>query len=267
MRIAQISDLHLVPAGARAYGTVDTGALLQETLSALLRLDPLPDCVLLTGDLAEAGDAASYTRLRAMLAPLPMPCYLLAGNHDERGALCAEFTADGFRHAAQTERGFVQYVVEDFAVRLVMLDTTVPGAGHGELCAARLAWLDAALAAQPARPTLLAMHHPPFATGLAEMDSLALRTGRTELERLLRAHPQVERVVCGHVHRTVVRRFGGTLACICPSTAHQLAFDLHASAPAAFVMEPPGFLLHLWCGDGLVTHQLAVRDAGAARPL
>lgn len=267
MLIAQISDLHLVPAGNLAYDTVDTGTLLAETLAALLRLDPLPDCLLLTGDLVEAGDAASYARLRAMLAPLPMPCYLLPGNHDDRDALCAEFTADGQRHAARTKDGFVQYVVEDFAVRLIMLDTSVPGASHGELCEQRLAWLQATLAAQPTRPTVIAMHHPPFATGLAEMDSIALRTGVAALDALLRAHPQVERVVCGHVHRPIMRRFGGTLACICPSTAHQLAFDLHASAPAAFVMEPPGFLLHLWCADELVTHQLAVRDAGPARPL
>lgn len=266
MLIAQLSDLHLVPAGARAYGTVDTGALLEETLVALRRLAPLPDCVLLTGDLVEAGDAASYAHLRAMLAPLPMPCYLLPGNHDDRAALCTEFTADGQRHAAQSEDGFVQYVVEDFAVRLIMLDTSVPGASHGELCERRLAWLHAALAAQPARPTMIAMHHPPFATGLAEMDRIALRTGTAALEALLRAHPQVERVVCGHVHRPIMRRFGGTIACTCPSSAHQVAFDLHAKAPAAFVMEPPGFLLHLWCDGALVTHQVAVRDAGPARP-
>lgn len=266
MLIAQISDLHLVPDGTYAYGTVDTGTLLQETLAALLRLDPLPDCVLLTGDLAEAGDAASYARLRAMLAPLPMPCYLLPGNHDDRAALCAEFTADGWRHADRDGHGFVQYVVEDFPVRVIVLDTTVPGAGHGELCERRLAWLQTVLAAQPARPTVMAMHHPPFATGLAEMDSLALRTGAAALETLLCAHPQVERVICGHVHRPIMRRFGGTVACICPSSAHQVAYDLHADAPAAFVMEPPGFLLHLWHEGTLITHQVAVRDAGPARP-
>lgn len=266
MLIAQISDMHLVPAGALAYDTVDTGALLQETRTALLRLDPLPDCVLLTGDLVEAGDAVSYARLRALLEPLPMPCYLLPGNHDDRTALCAEFHSDNRRHTARMPEGFVQYVVEDFAVRLIMLDTSVPGASHGELCARRLAWLQAVLAAQPVRPTIIAMHHPPFATGLAEMDGIALRTGAAELETLLRAHAQVERVVCGHVHRPIMRRFGGTIACTSPASAHQVAFDLHADAPAAFVMEPPGLMLHLWHEGAVVTHQVAVRDAGPARP-
>ena len=266
MLIAQISDLHLVPAGALAYATVDTGALLQEALAAVLRLEPLPACVLLTGDLVEAGDAPAYARLRALLEVLPMPCYLLPGNHDDRGALCAEFHGDHWRHVATMPAGFVQYSVEDFAVRLIVLDTSVPGAGHGELCPQRLAWLAAALDAPPARPTVIAMHHPPFATGLAEMDRLALRAGGAALETLLWAHPEVERVVCGHVHRPIMRRFGGTLVCTSPATAHQVAFDLRPEAPAALVMEPPGLLLHLWCDGALVTHQVVARAAGPARP-
>jgi hypothetical protein len=157
--------------------------------------------------------------------------------------------------------GFLQYTVEDWPVRLVALDTLIPGASGGRLCAERLAWLDTRLAEAPDRPTVVLMHHPPFVTGMRKMDEMGL-DGIDALAAVIRRHPQVERLVCGHLHRSIVRRFAGTVACTSPATAHQLALDLGEAPRLATVMEPPACLLHLWLDGaaGLVSHVSVIGD-------
>jgi 3',5'-cyclic AMP phosphodiesterase CpdA len=224
----------------------------------LNRLRPRPDLVLGTGDLVEGGGVDEYERLREILAPLAMPLFLVPGNHDDRGNLATVFA----RHAYLPRDGaFIQYTVEDWPVRLVALDTLVPGESGGRLCGERLAWLDARLAEAPGRPTLVFMHHPPFATGIAAMDGMGL-DGIAALAAVIRRHPQVERIACGHLHRTIVRRFAGTVACTSPATAHQIALDLPPATRVATVMEPPACMLHLWLerGEGLVSHVSVIGD-------
>jgi 3',5'-cyclic AMP phosphodiesterase CpdA len=140
----------------------------------------------------------------------------------------------------------------------------IPGAGGGQLCDARLGWLDRTLA-QSARPTVVALHHPPFATGIGHMDRISL--ANTEgLAEVLRRHPQVERVIAGHLHRPITCRFGGTVASVCPSPAHQVALDLSTEAPDHFVMEPPAFHLHVQTDSGLVTHAAYIGDFAGPYP-
>jgi 3',5'-cyclic AMP phosphodiesterase CpdA len=154
--------------------------------------------------------------------------------------------------------------VEGWPVRLVALDTLVPGAPGGRLCAERLAWLDARLAEERGRPTLVFMHHPPFVTGMRAMDAMGLE-GKTDLAAVIGRHQQVEGVVCGHLHRPITRRFAGTVATTCPATAHQLALDLAPAPRLAVVMEPPACMLHVWLGPeaGLVSHLSVI---GGERP-
>jgi 3',5'-cyclic AMP phosphodiesterase CpdA len=250
MLIAQISDMHIKPPGELLYRRIDTAGFLARAVAHINALDPRPDVVLATGDLVEGGKAEEYALLRRLLAPLAMPVYLIPGNHDARETLRAAF-AD---HAYLPKDGFVQYTVEDWPVRLIALDTLVPGKTHGELCAERLAWLQARLA-ESDRPTLIFMHHPPFECGIAPFDGHRLLAGEKELVALVRRHPQVERAICGHVHRPIQLRWAGTMASIAPSTAHQATLDLHDGAPFSMMMEPPGVALHLWKpGTGLITH-------------
>jgi len=229
--------------------------LLVRALRAVAALRPAPDAVIITGDLTESGLPPEYAMVRETLArELHVPTFVIPGNHDRREVLLRELPGTG------SADGFVQYVVDDLPLRLVMLDTVVPGAGHGELCARRLAWLDAALAALPDKPTMIAMHHPPFACGIGHMDRIALRDPARLLE-LMQRHPQVERIVCGHHHRSVTARFGPAIASICPSVAHQVELQLTEDAPSAFVLEPPAYQIHRWRPEtGVVTHT-AVVDA------
>jgi 3',5'-cyclic AMP phosphodiesterase CpdA len=221
----------------------------------ILALPRRPDALVATGDLTDHGAPDEYAHLAELLAPLQMPVYLLAGNHDDRNALQAAFPDQTHLRG---EDGFVQYVVEDWPLRIVVLDTVVPGADGGALCARRLDWLDRTLA-QFDRPTLVAQHHPPFATGLAAMDEQLLAEPQAEAV-VIRRHPQVERIVCGHIHRTIQARFAGTVASVCASTAQQLVLDLAPGAALRLTYEPPSFQLHLWTGRELVSHTAVVGD-------
>jgi 3',5'-cyclic AMP phosphodiesterase CpdA len=253
MIIAQISDFHLRPAGSLAHDVVDTAGALASAVGRLARLRPPPDAVLATGDLADAGTPEDYRQLRRQLAPLPMPVYLIPGNRDGREALRAEFAPDGYLPA---EGPFLNYAVERFPVRLIGLDTVDVGRKTGALCADRLAWLEARLAEHPRAPAVVFMHHPPFKTGVPFMDEQAFQ-GAESFERLIARHPQVERVLCGHLHRPILRRFGGTLAAVAPATCFQMPLDLEDGAGLGLVLEPAAGLLHLWSAEtGMVTHLL-----------
>lgn len=249
MLIAQISDLHIMPEGQLMSGRVDTAPYLERAVAHLLALDPRPDIVLATGDLVDGGKPEEYARLRAILAAVPMPVHVIPGNHDARDALRTAFADHGYLHCSS----FIQYVIEDYPLRLIGLDTMVPGAPHGELRPGQLDWLDRHLA-ESGRPTLLFMHHPPFACGIAEFDSTRLLAGADRLAEIVRRNPQVERILCGHVHRPIQTRWAGTLASIGPSTAHQATLDLRPDVEISFIMEPPAIALHRWRDGALVTH-------------
>lgn len=252
MLIAQLSDLHIKLPGRLAYKKVDTAAMLAEAVRRLNALVPRPDLLLITGDLTDIGSPEEYAWLRELLAPLTMPMFVVPGNHDEREGMRAAFADGGYF----PEQGFLNFAVDCGDLRLLGLDTLVPGQGGGAVCAERLAWLDDALRAAPDTPTLLLMHHPPFLTGIGHMDRIGLQ-GREAVAEVLAKHPQVRRVLCGHLHRTIVTAVGGRMAMTCPSPAHQVVLDLRDEAPSQFNMEPPGFMLHTWA-DGILTSHAAV---------
>lgn len=251
MIIAQISDTHVHEPGGPLGRRVDAGRQLARAVEHLAALTPRPDVTLLTGDLAETGSPAEYARLRALLEGLPMPLYLVPGNHDERGPL-----REAFRdHAYLPGDGFMQYAIDTYPVRLIGLDTVVPGRPWGHLCEERLGWLGARLAEAPDRPTVIFMHHAPFSTGIRMMDAMGLVEGAPALGAIVERHPQVERVLCGHLHRPVQVRWRGTMASSAPSTALQVALDLRADGDLAMGLEPAACQLHVWRDDvGLVSH-------------
>jgi 3',5'-cyclic AMP phosphodiesterase CpdA len=263
MLIAQLSDPHVKSPGQLLYDRIDTAGYLERAVAHVLRLDPRPDLVIMTGDLVDGGKAEEYALLRRLLAPLPMPVYVIPGNHDAREPLRAAFADKGFFPAT----GFLQYAVEDRPVRLLALDTLVEGKPYGELCEERLAWLDARLGEQRDKPVMLFMHHPPFECGIDAFDHARLQHGDRHLAELVRRHGNVERAVCGHVHRPIQVRWAGTMASIAPSTAHQATLDLHDGAPLTMMMEPPAIALHQWRPHtGLVTHVSYIGDFDGPKP-
>ena len=262
MLIAHISDPHIKLPGKLAYRRVDTATMLQSCVASMLHLDPQPDLIILTGDLTDFGRPEEYAYLKALLAPLSAPLLVVPGNHDERETMRDAFADDGYLPAA----GFLQFAIDDrFPLRIVGLDTVVPQEGRGELCAERLAWLDETLARRPDRPTLLLMHHPPFTTGIGHMDDIGL-TGQEAFAEIIARHPQVELILCGHLHRNIQTDVGGTRVLTCHSPAHQVALDLRPDAPSCFRMEPPGYMLHWWHEGHIVSHSAVIGDYAGPYP-
>ena len=251
MLICQLSDLH-IRSSAAGTPVPDTNVLTERALRRAAAFQPAADVVLITGDLAESGLAAEYRILAEMLEQsVAAPVYVIPGNHDRREAMRATL---GHLPGVTADRDYVQYTVEDLPVRLVMLDTVVPGEDHGLLSDSQLAWLDSTLAAMPSRPTLVGMHHPPFATGIAFMDATGLRNA-SAFRAVIARHPQVSRIVCGHLHRPVVGSCAQAVVSIAPSVGHQIELALGSDRKGAFNFEPPAFQLHLWRDDcGFVSH-------------
>jgi Icc protein len=252
MLICQLTDLHVRPRGRAANRVSETNMLTERACRVAAGFNPRLDVVIITGDLTECGLDTEYANLAAILGrTLSMPVYVIPGNHDRRENLRA-----GLAHlpGVTSDPHFVQYAVEDYPVRLVMLDTLVPGASHGALSAAQLEWLDRTLAGQPAKPTLIGMHHPPFVTGIPHMDKIALLDPGMFREVIARHH-QVQRIVCGHHHRPIIGQCAHATVSISPSVAHQVELTFNPADPGAFNFEPPGFHLHMWqANTGFVTH-------------
>lgn len=257
MIVAQVSDTHVMTGGRLAYKVVDTAAHLRRCVAHILTLKQQPDVIVMTGDLVDGGKAEEYALLRELIAPLKMPVYLMPGNHDDRDALRAAFADHAYLGQFPP---FIQYAIEDHALRIVAIDTVIPQHSGGELCERRLTWLAKTLAEQPQRPTLLLMHHPPFTTWIGHMDGIGLADAGP-LTQIVAQHPQIERVLCGHLHRSIQTRFAGTIACTAPGTAHQISLDLAPDADATFTLEPPGYLLHAWSpATGVVTHTAVIGE-------
>ncbi len=249
--IVQISDFHVDLRVQTPAGTVDTRERLHQAVAHVKALRPAPDVVLATGDLVNDGAPEQYAIVAQTLATLPMPCYVIPGNHDDRENLRRAFPDKPY--LADTGE-FVHYVVDDYPLRLIALDTLVPGRDKGELCQRRLAWLQARLAEAPQRPTLIFMHHPPFATGLPVFDNMSLR-GSADMGEIIRQHPQIEAVICGHVHRSIHTRWNGTVACTAPSISFQYPMDMVGSGKIQPLKENPGGRLYIWQPDGgLIAH-------------
>jgi 3',5'-cyclic-AMP phosphodiesterase len=242
--LVQLSDPHI---GAD-WGGGDPVAMLEAAVAAVRAVEPNPDAVLVSGDLADHGTDAEYEQVRQLLAPLGTPLYVLAGNHDDRSALRRHFGVPG------TGSEFVQYATELGPLRLVVLDSIRPGEEPGELDADRLAWLAATLAAAPNAPTLLALHHPPLATGIPGYDKAGLPAAeRHALADIVEAHPQVRRIVAGHAHRIMSAELGGRSVLAVPATYVQGRLEFGVEE-VEISTEPAGFAVHTFVDGELVSH-------------
>ena len=251
MLIAQITDPHIKAKGKLAYKKVDTENNLRRCVSHVQSLVPKPDVVLVTGDLTDFGREDEYALFRELMTPLGIPFYVIPGNHDTRDGMRQAFTDHDY---LPSEGDYLQYVVEDYVVRLIGLDTTVPGKPEGNLCAERLAWLDGALKQEPLKPTVLFMHHPPIETGIEHMDVQNCQNAEA-LGDLLENHKQVIQLLCGHVHRPIYTQWRGITVTIAPSSSHYVALDLQPNGPADFTLEPPTVQLHAWRNNReLISH-------------
>ncbi|MCW5698736.1 MAG: phosphodiesterase [Rhodospirillales bacterium] len=254
MIVVQVTDTHITSPGDLVSGGVDTAAALKRCVAHVMALDPAPDAVVISGDLVNNGRSEEYNHLRELLSPLRVPLYLLPGNHDDRDVLRKAFTD----HDYLPRDGLLNYVIEDFALRIVAVDTVVAGAEHGDVAESALRWLDDRLGEDGDRPTLICLHHPPFLTGIERMDESRCRNGE-RLAEVLGRHRQVLRIACGHIHRSVQTCWHRIPVSVAPSPSHAVELVLRPQTRPGIVLEHGACHVHLWRPDpdpfgSMVTH-------------
>lgn len=258
MLIAQLSDIHIAGWGKRAYGIAPTAENLAHCVDHINQLNPKPDLVLVTGDITSKGLGEEVERSASLLSKLRYPYYIIPGNHDDRESLWSAF---GGRACPSRIDGLLNYVIEGYDVRLVALDSTIPGAPGGEVCETRAAWLDKRLSEAEHQPTVIFMHHPPIRCGVIETDVDGF-IGADRLGNVIEKYTNIERVICGHIHLLVHARWCGTVVSTAPSMGMQLVLDLTLQRPSEFTLEAPGYQLHYWTPEkNLITHTITVRES------
>ncbi|HEU4462389.1 MAG TPA: phosphodiesterase [Solirubrobacterales bacterium] len=231
--LVQLSDLHI---GANENG-VDPVPHLEAVVEAVRALPNRPDAVLVSGDLTDDGADDGYRLARELLERLEAPLHVLPGNHDDRDRLRAVFDLPGEGDEP------IRYSVDVGELRLVVFDSNVPGQDPGRYDPEQLRWLDAELGAEPERPTLLALHHPPLATGIEEWDGINLEPGQLPLlAAVVSRHPQLRGIVGGHLHRIAASALAGVPVLAVPSTYLQARPDFVTEGVE--LVPHPGFALH-----------------------
>ncbi len=252
MLIAQVTDIHL---GFQPDDPAEMNRKrFDEVVESLLALTPQPDLLLATGDLTEKGSIASYQTLKTIADRLPFPVHFALGNHDLRDNFRSVFP-----EVPVCGTGHVQYAVVHGPLRFVVLDTLEEGHHGGALSAEQAAWLDETLL-EDNRPTVLVLHHPPIESGNGWMTEDLHAPWVQRLAEVVRRHPQIIRMITGHLHRAIVTGWHGTTLAVCPSSAPQVAIDFreidgeNPDGRDMIVAEPPGFALHYWTGRDLISH-------------
>ncbi len=255
-----MSDLHF-----EAEGLVlghDPRLRLQAAVDFIAEHHSDAAACLITGDLVETGTVRNYQALKGFLDGLPMPVLPMTGNHDDRAALRAVLPLPA---AAMPE--FIQYRCDFGGLAVLCLDTLIPGAAAGVLCAERMGWLKAELDALNGRPVIVAMHHPPMTLGLPMQDPDNLRNGDALLT-LLAEHPNVLHLLAGHVHRPC----SGTARGIPFTTAKSVLYQAPGPRPewawSSFLpaAEAPALTVLDYSAGGLTLQQCQFCDHGLGAP-
>jgi Icc protein len=214
--LLHLSDTHLRAAGSRLFDLVDAREHLARALTVIEASELSPDGIVFTGDLADLGEGAAYSELRALVEPfaarLGTRVFWVMGNHDDRGRFRSHLLGES---ASATP---IDRVDELDGLRLVTLDTSVPGFHHGELAEAQLDWLADVLATPAPLGTILAMHHPPVPSVLPLASSVELRD-QSLLARVLRG-TDVRAIIAGHLHYSTFATFAGIPVSVASSTCY-----------------------------------------------
>jgi 3',5'-cyclic AMP phosphodiesterase CpdA len=246
--LGQISDPHL---GEPAIGGAKPKKCLREVIAAIGSLPNPVDALLVTGDLAEHADPKEYALAAELIGALGIPFHVLPGNKDDRATMRGAFGLPGEGDAP------LDYAVDLGPLRLVVVDSTIPGEDRGDFSPAQLEWLDGELAGAPAQPTIVAMHQPPLVTGMADWDAVIMTAAdRAALAAVIERHPQVRAIVGGHLHRVAAGALAGRPVVVAPSTFVQARPNFE-SEKVKLRDHFRGFLLHV-LRDGELSSQVEI---------
>lgn len=243
-----LSDIHLLPGDDELLG-YDPAQNLRRVVARALELPITFGFCLITGDLAQDGAVASYAHLRRQLEPLAdrgIPILPCLGNHDARAAFRAGFLGE----AASDDRYY--YSRQVGGLRVVALDSLIPGEDDGQLGEEQLRWLAAELATPAPGGTIVALHHSAAPSGFNRMHNPPLRDA--EAFRSVVADKQLLGVLAGHVHTASATTLASTLV----STAPAVVFQLAPGATELVLAPGSGFNLCVVRDGALVVNAIMV---------
>ncbi len=223
--LLHVSDTHFV-GGGMLYGAVDVATHLGDLLGQFEQSHARPEAIVITGDMADKGDPAAYRRLRGVVEPLALrlgaQVIWVMGNHDSRAAVrvCLLDEAPSAEPIDQ-----VHWLG---GLRVIALDTSVPGRHHGELTDGQLAWLGAELATPAPEGTILAMHHPPVPSVL-DLAVLVELQGQHRLAAVLRGS-DVRAIIAGHLHYSTTATFAGIPVSVASASCYTQDLGVQAGA-------------------------------------
>lgn len=214
--LLHVSDSHLLGGEDPLYGAVDSEAHLRQLFAEVHASKVRPEAVIFTGDLADKGEPGAYAKLRAIVEPacsaLGARVIWAMGNHDDR----ANFRAGLFDQAGNDAPVDHSYFIN--GLRIITLDTSVPGFHHGELSQGQLDWLASELATPAPDGTILALHHPPVPSVLDLAILVELR-GQAALAAVVR-NTDVRTILAGHLHYSTTAMFAGIPVSVASATCY-----------------------------------------------
>ena len=254
--LVHISDTHLLD-GRALFGSIDSDTPLCRLLERLVASGTPVDALVFTGDLADRGESAAYTRLQELVEPfatqLGAAVVWVMGNHDER----EPFSKVLWGGPATTEPQ--DRVFDLDGVRLIALDTSVPGYHHGELTPTQLDWLAQELATPAPKGTILALHHPPIPTPIELMGLLEL-DDQASLARVIQG-TDVRALLAGHLHYSTFSTFAGVPVSVCAASCYNI--DLLGAQGTILSAVPVGLsasLVHVY-PDQVVFSTVALEES------
>lgn len=248
MLLAQLTDTHIVDPDGGSEAVVDNNGRLAQAVARLNAETVQPEVILATGDLTDNGTPLEMDLLAELLGPLRAPVLALPGNHDLR-----ETFRSAFDMPWATDDSHLSWAVDVGELHIIGLDTLRPGSHGGLFDDERRRWLIDALDASGNRPTVIAMHHPPFLSGIHWMDRMGLE-GMETFAEIVGRRTNVARVLCGHLHRPLISTIGGVTATVAPSTIHHVELNLDPTAPIEVIKDPAGYQLHNIVDGAWVSH-------------
>ncbi len=246
MILLQLSDLHIAQEGKPAFGCVNSLQMLQATVSYILHSRVKPDVAVVTGDISTDGTESSYQLAKAELDRLCMPVYMVPGNHDDKKTM-----QRAYQDSPRIRTVFQPMLEHVEGANLVLLDSTVDGKSYGSISRSDLTWLQTHVPSASDKPTLVFMHHVPFATGYTVMDEPFVHA--TDLLQVLSGRPQLL-VCCGHIHVGIAAPVNNVSVITCPPVSMSMELNFGSDGGDAFFIGQPAFALHIIDGPRVQTH-------------
>jgi 3',5'-cyclic AMP phosphodiesterase CpdA len=219
MIIAHISDTHIaldIPDAEQRLGE------FERTIADINTLDPQPDVVVHAGDIVHNGRPDEYARAADILVKTRAPVYVLPGNKDDRTNLRAAFSRDGYLTPGSD---FIDYVIEDYPVRLIVLDTLLTTSNKGDFSRERIENLTRWIDAETTKPIAVFLHHPPFSVSVGPVPINFVNPEiMNEVGAALQRSERVAGVFSGHVHRAVRGHIGSIPGVVVPCIATALRY-------------------------------------------